>query len=127
MANSKSTRTPRAKFRVGQLCFFVFGPAAGWARANGEACLIVAPRQRVNVWSADLDGGNRRYQRGVLRYLVAWRGGEVWTAEATLRLPYDGAALSTWEEFERVTGLRIAAPPGRVRRVTTRRAGARQA
>lgn len=92
------------ELRVGQRCAFVFGPSAGWARANGEECIIRAPEQRVDLWCADLDGGNRRYRRGVLRYFVSWRGGEVWTPRRNLRPLYDGDEVSTWGEFARATG-----------------------
>lgn len=114
----------RNLFRVGQRCCFVFGPLMGWHRINGEECVIIAPKQRVDVWCEDFGGGNRRLARDVERYLVSWREGEVWTAEETLR-PLDiyqpaldsyQSALSTWDKFVRKTGIDPREAPRRQHR-----------
>ena len=97
------------RFHVGQKCIFVFGPESGWQEMNGEECVVITPKTKMDCWCEDFGGGNRNYKRGQWRYWVRYGDGEeVSTRESCLRPLYDGNELSTWDQFAKLTGLRIS-------------------
>jgi hypothetical protein len=112
-AKSKSTRPRRGssappltqRFHVGQRCAFVFDAASGWAPFDGEECVIIAPKRRMDIWCSDWDGGNPNFQRAQERYYVECTAGELDVREEQLRPLYDGEQLSTWDAFEKATGI----------------------
>lgn len=97
---------PSDKFHVGQHLVTVFVPGSGWENIDGMPCVVTAPKRRMDVWCTDSDGvSNRNLKRNQWRYEVLLDGDEVSIRESQLRLPYEGAALSTWEPFAEATGI----------------------
>jgi hypothetical protein len=95
------------KFHVGQRCVLVLDSKSGWAPWNGELCTIVEPRTARNIWCHNCDGSDRNFQRGTQRYGITCARGDLFVRESQLRAVYDGEELSTWEKFEKSTGLNL--------------------
>lgn len=104
------------KFRVGQQCVLVMPEWTGWQRINGEFCVVVEPKRRMDIWCSNIDGSNRNLKRGEERYYVKWNGGILGVRECHLRAIYDDEKLSTWEKFAKKTGIDITAPVRAVRK-----------
>ena len=107
MVARKSSSTPSPdKFYVGQRCVLVLDSKSGWAPFNGEPCTITGPKMKRSLWCYDWDGGNRNFQRRSERYEISFAAGELCVRESQLRAR-DGDALSTWDEFEKLTGINV--------------------
>lgn len=102
-ATKLRTKAPD-KFHVGQRCVLVLDEASGWAPFDGEPCTITGPKMRRSLWCHDWDGGNRNFQRRSERYAISFAGGELCVRESQLRAR-DGDELSTWDKFEKLTGI----------------------
>jgi len=106
-AKRKSTPPLTQRFHVGQRCILVLDAKSGWAPFNGEECVVTEPKRRMNIWCEDWDGGNRKFKRGEERYVVEFGDFALSVRETDLRPLYDGEQLSTWDEFAKITGLRL--------------------
>lgn len=98
------------KFHVGQTCALSLDERTGYPDRNGVLVVVVTAR-RFGQWECSRPGSSRapEVQPG-RRYQVRSPWG-LWNVEENmLRAIYDGEELSTWDELERSTGLRLRAP-----------------
>jgi hypothetical protein len=51
------------------------GPESGWSLLNGEECVVISPKTKMNCWCENMDGNNRNFKRGQWRYWVRYGGG----------------------------------------------------
>ncbi len=111
MATRKHTASPSGaspdRFHVGQTCALVLDESTGYREHNGTPVVVLAPR-RFGHWECSEPGSGRprEVQRGA-RYEVRCPWGVWFVEEGMLRAIYDGEALSSWDAFERATGLRV--------------------
>ena len=112
MAARKHKASPTGKapdrFHVGQTCALALDARSGYPERNG-ALVVVRTARRFGHWHCHAPGGPRpeEVQPG-WRYGVDCPWGTWNVEEDMLRAIYDGEALSTWDEFARTTGLRLA-------------------
>lgn len=103
MAKSRSPGTD--KFRVGQVCMLVLEDDPRYRRYSGTRCVVTKGR-RAGKWPT-IDLAGRHIVQGGRRYEVEYAGGLMNVYEYMLRPIYDGESLSTWAQFEKVTGIQI--------------------
>lgn len=104
------------RFHVGQSVGLVMGPSTGWPEAHGLRGTILAARKYGEWPCASYQGTGHRTEKGY-RYgvRVAALGKVLYLLEEHMRPFYDGEEASTWEEFAKVTGLRIRLGTGRLK------------
>ncbi len=100
------------RFHVGQTCALSLSASTEYADRNGTLVVVVTPR-RFGQWQCARPGSSRPSEiQPVWRYQVRAPWGLWNVEESMLRAVYDGEALSTWDELERATGLRLGSQLG---------------
>jgi hypothetical protein len=105
----KQIPAPPTKFRVGERFILNMGRHTGWASWDGRHGVVVGPPEYRDEWECGSIDGSRApgTDDGGWRYLVMVPGRPLQHfCEEHMRKPRRERA-STWEKFEKATGLRL--------------------
>jgi hypothetical protein len=132
--SSKRTPTPPAqraeapdKFHVGQhvIIMDALSPRPFWKALNGQRGVITGPKEwgpvSIDFPDGRPTGSNRREERYTVR-CSALRSGSGAFHESQLRPIDDGDGLSTWDRFEKLTGLQLTGTQRAARPIKVKKA-----
>jgi len=123
--HSKQIPAPPTKFRVGERFILNMGKHTGWVSFDGGYGVVVGKPEYRDEWDCGSIDGTRESGKGgpAWRYLVKVKGvdGLKHFCEEHMRKPR-GERASTWEKFEKATGLRLSR--GRFKMVARRQEAA---
>jgi len=112
---------PPTKFRVGERFILNMGENTGWASWDGRRGFVLGPPEFRDAWDCGSVDGSREsgYDDGGWRYPVLVEGRQYlqFFCEEHMRKPLQEhmrkprrQRASTWDRFEKATGLRLDKP-----------------